>query len=151
MKGQVTVQDIQGRSAIVKISKLDPADTNALTKMQTFASALATFTNAAPRTYSVFGRQEAPVAAAPGKPETDSFVGDRAVCFFSYVDALQETKVIKLEIPGPEESLFEHDPTVGYRVTAANGETLAAMLRTATGISAIEFVNGLKEYREYRQ
>lgn len=147
MRGSLTFEDFLGKKTNIPVLGLDPNDATIMTKMQALALSLQSYVNAAIVDYGVL-RPEIQVISgdnATTGPYDSSF--NKALVNFSYVED-NEQKYITLFLPAPDLQHFDTEEEVGYRMFESSGNAIRDALRTATGITDLEFVRGVTEYRE---
>jgi hypothetical protein len=68
-------------------------------------------------------------------------IEEKAIAIFRYTSGTLR-KYMRLAIPAPDDDVLEFVDGRGYRILRAQGDAIAAMLRTLTGRSDLAFVRG---------
>lgn len=127
----VTFRDIVGKKATCRVNGVPD-----LATVKSLASALAgwTYAEAYAATYSTKDN-ETQGAAAAGQFDSVNF---KAQMFFEDLD---NGSTVKLELPCPSVTIFEHGTGNQYTVIKAKGDAIALDLQVATG-KTFRFIKG---------
>lgn len=134
-KGVILIQD-KGTSA--KRTKVVLHGVASKAAVGTFCTAFDSYTNGKIFEYDYI--EPTAFAGELGEGVHDS-IEQKARAIFRYFEGGFK-KFMRLEIPAPDDDVLEFVPGKGYRITAAQGDALAAMLNTLTGKTDLEFMGG---------
>lgn len=133
MKGTIVVEDKGGKRTSVHISNC-----LSLAALTTFATSFDSFTNG--KVVEVGVQQP---TAISGTLQTGAFesVENKLLMTFKYVEDF-EKRIMRMSVPAPDDDILEWVDGIGYRATKLQGDSIAAMLRTLTGITDLAYSRG---------
>jgi hypothetical protein len=133
MKGYMTVEDKGGKRTRVNISHV-----SGLPALGTFVSSFDSYTNGKIIDYAVIQPNEFAGTLQAGQFES---VENKLSLTFKWVEDF-EKRIMRLSIPAPDDDMLEWVDGIGYRAVKIQGDALAMMLRTLTGITGLTYSRG---------
>lgn len=133
MKGVIIFSD-----EVNKKSKMVIDNIVSKSALNNFATAFDSFSNAKIMEYDTIDNTSFPGTFGDGVYKS---VEAKALAIFRYTSGTS-WKYLRVAIPAPDDDVIELVEGKGYRVTKGQGDAIAAMLRTLTGKSDLEFVRG---------